>query len=257
MSIGVTIADLSFWLGAHDVYFGIVDELLSIGSDSVGRFLQRWYGTARSVSNVHLDVIPCVPAELVEWHAATALVGGPVVFQDRPVTPRDLAPDSCGMLEFWAENQNSYFWAVDLDDDTLQVFYREAGGGDWIGTGEILRDFLLHCTVREAVIGGASKFTTFVDASEIEEALDLFEPLMFVALASEEPQVKLWCSEDALVRMAPPPTGYADPDEQLWMLTFAAPSDSHIERYLSRFDLEVLVEDEPARVELPYEPPPF
>lgn len=161
------------------------------------------------------------------------------------------------MLEFWAENQNSHFWAVDLADDTLQVFSREAGGGDWTGTGEVLRDFLLHCTVREAVIGSTSKFTTFVAASKIKEALELFEPLKFVALASEEPLVKLWCSEDALVRMAPPPTGYAGPSEKLWMLTFAAPSDSRIERYASRFGLEVLTEAEPARVELPYEPPPF
>ncbi|MFE3599995.1 hypothetical protein [Streptomyces sp. NPDC059142] len=108
-------------------------------------------------------------------------------------------------------------------------------GGDWTGTGEVLRDFLLHCTVREAVIGCTSKFIAFVDASEIKEALELFEPLKFVALASEEPQVRLWCSEDALVRMAPPPTGYAGPSEQLWMLTFAAPSDSLPDLIETRF----------------------
>ncbi len=161
------------------------------------------------------------------------------------------------MLEFWVENQNGYFWAVDLDDDRLQVLSREAGEGDWTGTGEVLGDFLLHCTVREAVIGSASKFTTFVDASEIIEALASFHPLKFVALDSEEPQVKLWCSEDALVRMAPPPTGYAGTGEQLWMLTFAAPSDPPVERYASRFGIRGLTETEPARMELPYEPPPF
>ncbi|OEJ35332.1 hypothetical protein BGK67_32180 [Streptomyces subrutilus] len=180
-----------------------------------------------------------------------------MTFQDRPVAFRDLTPDSLGMLEFWVENQNGYFWAVDLDDDILQVFSREAGGGGWMRTGEVLSDFLLHCTVREAVIGGSSKFTTFVDAAEINKALESFEPLKFVALGSEEPEVKLWCSEDALVRMAPPPTGYAGPGEQLWMLTFAAPSDSRIERYASRFGLENLAKAETARVELPYEPPPF
>ncbi|MFF3565806.1 hypothetical protein ACFYXS_37845 [Streptomyces sp. NPDC002574] len=234
-----------------------MDELLSIDSDSVGRFLRRWYGTVGSVSEVHLDAGPHVPAELVEWHTAATLACGLVAFQDRPVAITDLAPDSCGMLEFWVENQNGYFWAVDLDDDRLQVFSREAGEDSWTGTGEALGDFLLHCTVREAVIGGASKFTVFVDASEINEALESFEPLKFVALGSEEPQVKLWCSEDALVRMAPPPAGYASPGEQLWMLTFAAPSDSRIERYASRFGLEGLTDAESARVEPPYEPPPF
>ncbi|MBB4906267.1 hypothetical protein [Actinophytocola algeriensis] len=234
-----------------------MDELLSIGSGSVGRFLRRWYGNVESVSDVHLDASLHVPAELVEWHAAAALAGVPVTFQDRPVALRDLAPDSRGMLEFWVENQNSYFWAVDLDDDRLQVFSREAREGGWTGTGEVLGEFLLHCTVREAVIGGASKFTTFVDASKIDLALESCEPLKFVALGTEEPQVKLWCSEDALVRMAPPPTGYAGPGERLWMLTFAAPADASIERYASRFGLERLTEAEPARVELPYEPPPF
>ncbi|MFJ8010715.1 hypothetical protein [Streptomyces fagopyri] len=234
-----------------------MDELLSINLDSVGRFLRRWYGTGESASDVHLDASPYVPAELVEWHRVAALAGGPVTFQDRPVAPQDLVPDARGMLEFWVENQNGYFWAVDLNDDRLQVFSREAGEGDWMRTSEVLSDFLLHCTVREAVIGGASKFTTFVDASETNEALESFEPLNFAALGSEEPQVKLWCSEDALVRMAPPPTGYAGPGEQLWMLTFAAPSNSRIERYASRFGLEGLTGATPARVELPYEPPPF
>jgi hypothetical protein len=228
-----------------------------MGSDSVGRFLRRWYGSTKNARDVHLDAAPSVPAELVEWHAAAAVVGVPVTFQDRPVALRDLAPDSRGMLEFWVENQNGYFWAVDLDDDSLQVFSREAQEAGWTGTGEVLGEFLLHCTVREAVIGGAHKFTTFSDASELDVALESFEPLKFAALGSEEPQVKLWCSEDALVRMAPPPTGYAGPREHLWMLTFAAPTHSRIERYASRFGLEASAEAEPERAELPYEPPPF
>ncbi|WP_246127343.1 hypothetical protein [Embleya hyalina] len=234
-----------------------MDELLSIESDSVRRFLRRWYGTVEVVNDVHLDTSSCVPAELIEWHAAAAHARGPVTFQDRPVAPRDLAPDARGMLEFWVENQNGYFWAIDLNDDALQVFSREAGESGWAGTGEALGDFLLHCTVREAVIGGASKFTNFVDISEVNDALESFEPLKFVALCSEEPQVRLWCSEDALVRMTPPPTGYATPDEGRWMLTFATPSDYSIERYASRFGLKGLAELESARVELPYEPPPF
>ncbi|WP_432151354.1 hypothetical protein [Streptomyces sp. bgisy029] len=233
-----------------------MDELLSINSDSVTRFLQRWYGTGDSTSGDLPDATPHAPDDLVRWHAAAALTGHPVTFADRPVAPQDLAPDSRGMLEFWIENQNGYFWAVGLDDDGLQVFSRKSGEFDWRATGEPLGEFLLHCTVREAVIGSESKFTTFIGASEIEDALDSFKLLKFSALDSEEPEVKLWCSEDALVRMAPPPTGYAGPGDQLWMLTFAAPSDWRIERYASRFGLEGCT-DKPAHTELPYEPPPF
>ncbi|WP_439082192.1 hypothetical protein [Streptomyces sp. WL006] len=105
------------------------------------------------MSDVHLEAIPNAPAEMVERHTAVALVGDPLALQDRPVTPQDFATDSCGMLEFWAENQNSHFWAVDLTDNTLLVFFRETGGSDWTATGESLRDFLLHCTVRESAIG--------------------------------------------------------------------------------------------------------
>ncbi|WP_406293079.1 hypothetical protein OG948_01400 [Embleya sp. NBC_00888] len=41
-----------------------MDELLSITSAGVGRFLRRWYTTVKSVGDIHLD--PCMPAELVE-----------------------------------------------------------------------------------------------------------------------------------------------------------------------------------------------
>ncbi|MFC4332572.1 hypothetical protein ACFPC0_33365 [Streptomyces andamanensis] len=234
-----------------------MEELLSIDASSVQRFLRRWYGAAEGASDVLLDINSCAPDQLAAWHTAVALVDGPVTFQDRPVAPGDLEPDCRGMLEFWIENQNSCFWAVDLNDERLQVFIREAGEKDWTGTGEVLGDFLLHCTVREAVIGAVSKLTIFVDTEEADEVLESFQPLKFTALGSEEPQVRLWCSGDALVRMAPPPTGYESPGEQLWMLTFAAPSDMGIERYASRFGHEGVTQAAPARVELPYEPPPF
>ncbi|WP_405359158.1 hypothetical protein OG535_07930 [Kitasatospora sp. NBC_00085] len=209
------------------------------------------------MSDLHLEVGPYAPSQLLEWHAMAAHAESPVTFQDHPIPLQDLASDSRGMLEFWVENQNGHFWAINLNDGTLQVFSRENGKDDWIATSETLDHFLLHCTVREAIIGSSSKFTIFVNSSEINEALDSFEPLKFEALASEEPQVQLWCSEDALVRMAPPPTGYAEPGEQLWMLTFAAPSDSGIERYASRFGLEGVTATEPTRTEIPYEAPPF
>lgn len=161
------------------------------------------------------------------------------------------------MLNFWTENQSGNFWAVALDDEVFQVFTREGEDGNWVETGETLGHFLLHCTVREAVIGSEFKFTTFVDSSEINDAMESFELLKFNALASEEPQVKLWCSKDALARMAPPPTGYTEPGEQLMMITFAASSDPVIERYASRFGLEIPAAAEPSHQEIPYEPPPF
>ncbi|WP_328954275.1 hypothetical protein [Kitasatospora purpeofusca] len=234
-----------------------MDELLSIDSGSIGRFFRRWHGTTGSVSQFHLEAAPFVPSQLLEWHAMARLTDGPVTFQDHPIPLPDLMPDSRGMLNFWTENQSGNFWAVALDDEVFQVFTREGEDGNWVETGETLGHFLLHCTVREAVIGSEFKFTTFVDSSEINDAMESFELLKFNALASEEPQVKLWCSKDALARMAPPPTGYTEPGEQLMMITFAASSDPVIERYASRFGLEIPAAAEPSHQEIPYEPPPF
>ncbi|MEW5531802.1 hypothetical protein [Streptomyces virginiae] len=232
-----------------------MDELLSITSASVSRFLRRWYGVVDGAGGPQPATSPHVPGELIMWHKAADCVGRPVTFQDRPIALSNLAPDSSGMLEFWVENQNGYSWAVCLADGRRRVFSREGGRVDWVETEEALGDFLLHCTVREALIGSASKFTVFVDSSELDEALESFERLKFVALDSEEPQVELWCSDNALVRMAPPPMGYSTPGQQLLMLTFATPSDSQIERYASRFNLDM--QPEPAHSEPLYEPPPF
>ncbi|MGC0422705.1 hypothetical protein [Embleya sp. AB8] len=53
-----------------------MDELSSITSDGVGRFLRRWYGALECVVEVRVDADPRVPAEPVVWRAA-ALVAGP------------------------------------------------------------------------------------------------------------------------------------------------------------------------------------
>jgi hypothetical protein len=141
------------------------------------------------------------------------------------------------MLPFWVENQNGIRWAVGSNDSSHAVFYRQSGSGTWKATGENLEGFLLHCTIREACIGAEQKFTVLISEAQLSEALDSFSELSFPALASEEPATRMWSSNDALVRVGPPPAGYEEPDDPLWMLIFAVPRDGRIDRYVSRFGL--------------------
>ncbi|GGU54475.1 hypothetical protein GCM10010502_00700 [Kitasatospora aureofaciens] len=238
-------------------YFAVMDELLSIGRDSVNRFLQRWCGSTGVADAIEAGMEPAVPPELAEWHAAVARVGAPVIFQDHPVALPDLAPAADGMLTFWRENQHGYYWAIHAGRSDRQVFCTESGSRDWHSTGQGLGQFLLHCTVREAIIGSKRKFTTFIDKSMSNDALQSFLPLNFSALSSEESETRLWCSADALARLAVPLVGYEQPGEQLWMLTISVQHDSTIQDYASRFGHHVSEDVDPPLLEDLDEPPPF
>jgi hypothetical protein len=234
-----------------------VDELLSLGADGVDRFLLRWYGSMGSASVGSAAAGLVVPSELAEWHAAAARAGVPITFQDHPLALEDLAPDPDGMLPFWVENQHGYYWAVNLEDPESRVFSRESGSSDWQFVSENLEKFLLHCTVREAIIGAVNKFTVFVAEPLLGDALESFSMLDFAALASEESETRIWSSADALARVAVPPVGYGRPDEQIWMITIAVAGDASIEKYGSRFGLEISDEVDSPVIGISEESPPF
>jgi hypothetical protein len=235
-----------------------VDELLSLDAGGVDRFLLRWYGPVAS-SGVGAVATPsfAVPSELTAWHVAAAHAQVPVTFQDHPIALEDLSLNPDGMLPFWVENQHGYYWAVNPKDPESRVFFRESGSTDWKPAGEDLGKFLLHCTIREAIIGAPKKFTVFVADSLLGDALELFSVLDFPALASEEPETRIWSSSDALARVAVPPVGYGRPDEQLWMITVAAAHDTSIKKYGARFGLDVSDEIVPPANAVSEEPPPF
>ncbi|MEU4164457.1 hypothetical protein [Actinoplanes sp. NPDC026670] len=200
--------------------------------DDVREFLRWWYGPVLNPSPGATTADVAVPSELADWHLAAASAGVAVTFQDHPIALAKLAPEPGGMLPFWAENQHGHHWAA---DSGKQVFARESGSEDWLPTGEDLRGFLLHCTIREAIIGAPEKFTVFVPESLLSDALESFEPLDFPALASEEPETRLWAAAGALARVTLPPVGYGHPSEQLWMITVAVPRGADIAGFEARF----------------------
>lgn len=181
----------------------------------------------------------------------------PITFQDHPIALADLAPDPHGMLPFWVENQHCNYWAVNLGDAESWVFSRESGSEDWQPAGETIGRFLLHCTIREAIIGAAEKFTVFVADSLLGDAMEAFSMLDLAALASEEPETRIWSTVDALARVTVPPVGYEHPDEPLWMITVAVPGGTAVEKYQSQFGLEKTDEAVSPEIDLPAEAPPF
>ena len=214
----------------------VVNDTRSLDAGGVEQFLHRWYGLEGGSHAVAAESF--VPAELKTWHEAVARAGVSVAFQDYPIPLNDLSPRPGGLLPFWVENQHGFEWAVKLDDPGNQVHFRESGSEDWWPTGEDLEDFLLHCTIREAIIGAAEKFTVFVAESLLNDALESFKMLKFPALASEEPETRIWSSLDALARVTVPPVGYENPGEKIWMVTVAVAGDASIQKYGSRFNIE-------------------
>ncbi len=228
-------------------------------SDSVRRFLRRWYGTSGVSVEPAFPEFEDVPGELVEWHRAASSTGTRVVFQDHAVKPADLKRDGTGMLVFWIENQHGYYWAVDPEATDPQVFDRTNTSDTWRPTGEHLERFLLHRTVDEALAGTEVKFSALVPTEVLESgALNGFSALPFAPAVNDSPSTRWLCDGDTLVRVVPPPAGYAPPGQESWMLTVAGASGGDLQRY--RAGLEPYVLERPRREERPGEPvpaPPF
>ncbi|MFD3619137.1 hypothetical protein ACFWWT_28620 [Streptomyces sp. NPDC058676] len=236
----------------------MMEELKNLRHDSVRRFLERWYGVDRVGDTVAFPEMSGIPRELVEWHEAAASTGVDVTFQDYPIAPAELTRSGDGMIVFWVENQNGYYWAFDPDLAEHQVFVKESASDVWRDTGVTLDRFLLHCTVHEAIVGAESKFSAVVPESALQGALAAFSALPFSPPANDSPSARLLCSANALARVAPPPVGYAPEGERSWMLTIATVSGADVQEY--RKDLESYNPTEvgrPQLIEVPIDDLPF
>ncbi|MEU4113937.1 hypothetical protein AB0F71_05515 [Kitasatospora sp. NPDC028055] len=222
-----------------------MEELLNPQSDSIRRFLKRWYGSAASGETATPFEALEIPHEILDWHQAAASTGVEVAFQDYPVALSDLKRSDDGMIVVWVENQNGYYWAIKSNREDHEVFFREDASSVWRDTGEKLDQFLLHCTVREAIIGAESKFSALVPASAIQDALAGFTPLPYRPLANESPATQLLCSSNALARVATPPVGYSRRGERIWLLTIATAPGSSVRQY--RASLERYIPAEAGR----------
>ncbi|MDT0569375.1 hypothetical protein RM704_18165 [Streptomyces sp. DSM 3412] len=217
-----------------------MEELTDPRRDSVRSFLARWYGRGGEGARGALPAgpsVPGIPLELIDWHEAAAATGVDVVFQEYPVPLAELERSDDGMIVFWVENQGGYHWAVDPAQEGHPVHVRELGSDLWRDSGEPLEGFLLHSTVREAMLGADSKFSAVVPEPVLRDALTAFTALPFPPFANESPSARLYCGEDALARVAPPPAGYVpDGGEPSWMLTVAVAAGADVRRYRSSLE---------------------
>ncbi|WP_212818076.1 hypothetical protein [Polymorphospora rubra] len=235
-----------------------MQEMINPRSDGVRLFLRRWYGPGGGRGNLLAPPARGVPHELAEWHKEASSVGSPVTFQDYPVPLSELTRSEDGMMVFWIENQGAYYWAVDPDEDDSVVVVREYGSDPWLTTGETLGRFLLHCTVREAIVGAESKLAAVVPESVLHgQVLTRLIPLGFPAMATESSSTRLFCRHDALVMVMPPPVGYSLPGESSWMAVVAVAHGQDVRKVdlgLADFVLSGEARVEPVDA---FEEPPF
>ncbi|MFF4396525.1 hypothetical protein [Streptomyces sp. NPDC001480] len=117
------------------------------------RFLRRWYGAPKA-PNARLEESPETPKELVEWHEISAQWGEMITSHNYAIPLPELATED-GKIPFWVENQGTWVWAFDPNDEDHPVYEREPSDepSPWKRTGERLSEFLIHATVLEAILG--------------------------------------------------------------------------------------------------------
>ncbi|MFE5740134.1 hypothetical protein [Streptomyces celluloflavus] len=103
---------------------------------------------------MRLEESPETPRELVAWHEISAQWGGVITPQNYAIPLSELTVED-GKIPFWVENQGTWVWAFDSNNEDHPVYEREPSGepNPWELTGERLSEFLIHSTVLEAVLG--------------------------------------------------------------------------------------------------------
>ncbi|MFI7068589.1 hypothetical protein ACIBL3_46910 [Kribbella sp. NPDC050124] len=130
-----------------------MNYLAPTDNQSLLLFLSKWYGD-RPSAGVQVGHESGAPTELVEWHEISARWGGAITAHNYAVPLAELRIED-GKIPFWVENQGTWEWAFDPNDEAHSVYEREPseGGNPWTPTGERLSDFLIHATVLEAILG--------------------------------------------------------------------------------------------------------
>lgn len=130
-----------------------MNSLAPTDSPGLLRFLRTWYGAQKS-PNAILGKSPDAPRELVEWHEISAQWGGAITSHNYAIPLAELAAED-GKIPFWVENQGTWVWAFDPNNEDYSVYEREPSDEPtpWRRTGERLSDFLIHATILEAVLG--------------------------------------------------------------------------------------------------------
>lgn len=117
------------------------------------QFLHKWYGAPKA-PNARLEESTDAPRELIEWHEISTQWGGVITSHNYAIPLPELSAEE-EKIPFWVENQGTWLWAFDPNDECHSVYEREPSDQPkpWKRTGEQLSEFLIHATILEAILG--------------------------------------------------------------------------------------------------------
>ncbi|MFE6157743.1 hypothetical protein ACFQ7F_02340 [Streptomyces sp. NPDC056486] len=142
-----------------------MNERAPVDKQGLLHFLRDWYGDPTSPS-AKAKSSRSAPKELIEWHEISTQWDGRITSHNYAIPLPELEVHD-GKVPFWVENQGTWLWAFDPDDQDHLVYEQEPSGdpAPWAPTSESLPEFLIHATVMEAILGApARKIATGVDA---------------------------------------------------------------------------------------------
>ncbi|WP_158715207.1 hypothetical protein [Kitasatospora phosalacinea] len=203
-----------------------MEELLNVTSDSLIRFLTRWYGEPDLPAAVDLSVVNEMPIPLRTWHEITSRWSAGVTSFNYPVGPHELELED-GKLVFWVENQGCWTWATSPDGDDPLVFDRQSSADPdpWTSTGETLSEFLLQATVFEAILGATNLWSAEnVTGDQLSQILTGFRPLPLPNWRWPAPDVRILVGRDLLAEASVSMNSDPATERPSFDVSIAAPS---------------------------------
>jgi hypothetical protein len=203
-----------------------MEELLNITSDSLNRFLTRWYGNPdRPISTDHRAAIK-MPPPLRVWHEVTSQWSSNVATFNQPLNPHELEIED-GKLLFWVENQGCWTWATAMDGDDPIVFDRQPSSDPepWQPTGEILSEFLLHATVFEAITGSPNQmYTEHITEDVLSQIISDLQPLPLPLWRWPSLDVRILVGTNTLAQVSDSLISTPNDSSRRFDISIAAPS---------------------------------
>jgi hypothetical protein len=189
-------------------------ELLKVTSDSLERFLTRWYGPPdRPPAPVH-DAAVSMPSALRHWYEVTGRWSVPVVHHNLLLPPGELEMLD-GKLLFWVENQGCWEWATEAAGDDPPVYDREPSEDPtpWLLTSKSLATFLVHVAVFEALVGVPHHAMTAhpIPQDQVDTLLQGLTPLRGVTWRWPSLGYGLYAGDGILADVGPSGQTVADP----------------------------------------------
>ncbi|WP_369185834.1 hypothetical protein [Streptomyces sp. Y1] len=215
-----------------------MEELRNITSESLNRFLTRWYGSPDLPISTN-EESALMPPPLRLWHETTSRWSAPTVTFNHPLGPNELEIED-GKLVFWVENQGCWTWSTDISGGDPMVFDRRSGPEPevWIPTGESLSEFLLHATVFEAIAGAPYQmYATNVTEESLSQIICDLHPLPLPRWRWPSEDVRILFGSDLLAQVSNSVAGGSEIAAPRYDVSLASPYSGALARFSEIADI--------------------